>query len=545
MKRKLFWCFRLAILLAIIGCVYICVIVSKDTLTQTQGEGRESDGYYKVTEFTYEQITNSDAPQGVTDVYRFHIDDVGIGTASIVFHTGHQFVQAFADGELIYGKEGSYTIGKSPGSFWNVIPIVDGDDEREIEVYLSPVYWSNIGYEPTFYVGARTTIYTSIVKSELFTIILSMMTAVLGLIFIIYAFYMGIGLKRNRQLSLLGIFAVLIGIWKLTDLSTFDMIFTDNRLLSVLPSMIVMFFLIPFVWFIKGRFHHSRAKVWYVVCGMSLCAIVCSVVLQLLNIADIRETLYIHHFIIALSTVIVIFLMAREIKTYGFTTENKTTLLCLSCCIAGTLLDLGVYYLSSGAHVYGFGMIGFLIYVVILGMMSFKETGDLLRQGMQAGEYKEMAYRDQLTNVYNRTAFAAHTTAETFCREDTALFMMDLNELKKCNDVYGHGNGDLYLMESSKIITDIFGETCYRMGGDEFCAILHDKTDEECDLLIKELQLHVRAWNRKHDGGFQMGIACGYKRYDPEKDFDLGDTLRRADRVMYRCKFQMKHTQAG
>lgn len=37
-----------------------------------------------------------------------------------------------------------------------------------------------------------------------------------------------------------------------------------------------------------------------------------------------------------------------------------------------------------------------------------------------------------------------------------------------------------------------------------------------------------------------LNIACGYELYAPDEDYDIGDTLRRADKIMYNEKFEMK-----
>ena len=52
--------------------------------------------------------------------------------------------------------------------------------------------------------------------------------------------------------------------------------------------------------------------------------------------------------------------------------------------------------------------------------------------------------------------------------------MFDLNDLKKCNDTYGHDYGDQYIMMASEILKKLFAldGKCYRIGGDEFCALV-------------------------------------------------------------------------
>ena len=157
-----------------------------------------------------------------------------------------------------------------------------------------------------------------------------------------------------------------------------------------------------------------------------------------------------------------------------------------------------------------------------------------------------MAYHDQLTGVYNRTAYAAHTTAEDFEKDQCIVVMMDLNNLKKCNDTRGHEEGDAYIKASVELILQTLGTlgNCYRMGGDEFCVLIHGGTPKACSDQIRKLWEKTEQFNKENPEAFPVHIAAGFVSYDKDKDYDFADTLRRADRLMYEKKFAMKHQQA-
>ena len=125
--------------------------------------------------------------------------------------------------------------------------------------------------------------------------------------------------------------------------------------------------------------------------------------------------------------------------------------------------------------------------------------------------------------------------------------MFYLNKLKKCNDTLGHEKGDRYIRCSADLIQQVFGDIgkCYRMGGDEFCVLLKGVPQEECAKRVQRLKNRVDESNRENPDEFPIQIACGYKIYDSKLDFDLGDTLRRADKMMYHEKFVMKQQASG
>ena len=92
---------------------------------------------------------------------------------------------------------------------------------------------------------------------------------------------------------------------------------------------------------------------------------------------------------------------------------------------------------------------------------------------------------------------------------------------------------------------DCFGEhgRCYRLGGDEFGAILLDDDLNSTARKAGKMAERVRKFNQQsHD--IHMGIACGYAVFDPQEDADIHATIRRADRMMYEEKFRMKQQQA-
>ena len=205
-------------------------------------------------------------------------------------------------------------------------------------------------------------------------------------------------------------------------------------------------------------------------------------------------------------------------------------------------VDIVVYYVSNGTSMMVLGMVGFLTYIIVLGVRSVKETRRLMAIGIQARKYEEMAYHDQLTGILNRTAYAEYIEQKDFSPENSIVVMFDLNNLKKCNDTLGHEKGDRYIRCSAELIEKVFGDIgkCYRMGGDEFCVLLKGVSLEECGKRVQRLKVEVDRCNQSNPKEYPIQIACGYKLYDSEVDYDLGDTLRRADKMMYHEKFAMK-----
>ena len=166
--------------------------------------------------------------------------------------------------------------------------------------------------------------------------------------------------------------------------------------------------------------------------------------------------------------------------------------------------------------------------------------------------YRRLAFVDELTGVYNRTAFKQDLnnclTSETGENKilPTVLFMFDLNDLKKCNDNFGHEYGDRYIrMISDGIRKSFEGDgKLYRIGGDEFCVIMPFTDEAAIEDKLRLIDEYV-AEKRKEDFVVLVSVAAGYAVYDPALDTTLEDTMRRADDMMYQNKQEQKRAVCG
>lgn len=157
-----------------------------------------------------------------------------------------------------------------------------------------------------------------------------------------------------------------------------------------------------------------------------------------------------------------------------------------------------------------------------------------------------LAYRDSMTGLRNTTSYKAWLDDLDIGTEggvsDFAVVILDLNYLKETNDKYGHDLGNKLIVAAAQIISDAFKRSpVFRIGGDEFLAVLQDRDLAESATLIKAMQ--ERCSTEYVDVGEEkipISIACGVARYDPEKDNSFMDVFNRADDAMYQNKREMK-----
>ncbi len=519
--------------------LYISAVCGNEVM-----EKREKGGYRCLTEYETERVTDENAPAGIRNEYVIRITEMPPEGASLVFYTLHQKVEISVDGELVYRlcPSALNPFGKTPGSNWNWIPVYRSDIGKEIKVTLIPAYENTVDIVPEFYFGSRIDIWGKLLMRSTVPFLLSAVAMMIGIGFIVFTLYNYQKKDVDKSLLLLGIFSLVIGLWKLSDMEAMVLVFPFSLSLAYMPFVMLLLAVVPFVLYVRELFSTRDSKIWDIPCVASLAVILLSVVMQMFGIADLRQVVWMNHTVMISLIVIMISMLVYELRKVGWNSRIKVLVVCLAFCMVGYIIDVAIYYLSNGASMMVLGMLGFLIYIVVLGIRSVQDMRKLISIGMQARHYEQMAYHDQLTGLYNRTAYAADTGAEDFEPEQYIVVMFDLNDLKKCNDTHGHEKGDRYIVTSAKKIQETFGELgkCYRMGGDEFCVLLKGVTISDCKKQVQRLKDSVEKINRKEPEEFPIRIACGYELYDKRIDYDLGDTLRRADKMMYHEKFMMK-----
>jgi diguanylate cyclase (GGDEF)-like protein len=101
---------------------------------------------------------------------------------------------------------------------------------------------------------------------------------------------------------------------------------------------------------------------------------------------------------------------------------------------------------------------------------------ELARSHFRRSEaYRELAFRDPLTDLANRRAFEDELVSVTSTQDGAAaVLMIDVDEFKAVNDERGHHEGDQLLRAIAHAITATVrpGDVAARVGGDEFAVLL-------------------------------------------------------------------------
>lgn len=158
----------------------------------------------------------------------------------------------------------------------------------------------------------------------------------------------------------------------------------------------------------------------------------------------------------------------------------------------------------------------------------------------------QLAYKDSLTKVRNKAAYLKQknllnrtilTCTARFC-----IIMVDLNNLKKINDTYGHKHGDQYLLQGAELVCSVCEDLpVFRIGGDEFVVVLEGEAYDRRDAIINRLReaFHRQAARTDLQPWERCSAAIGAAVF-MEDDHTVDAVFKRADSRMYANKRAMK-----
>ncbi len=170
---------------------------------------------------------------------------------------------------------------------------------------------------------------------------------------------------------------------------------------------------------------------------------------------------------------------------------------------------------------------------------------DITQQYRQTHKLKNMAIKDPLTGLYNRTLLKeiVQTKIEEAKRErcDLLVALIDIDYFKKINDLYGHDVGDSVLKELASMIKKEFrrSDPVFRIGGEEFMVVFLTKSKERILELLEDLRKRVEN-NRFDHLDRKITISIGVAQYRQGDSFET--LYKKSDIALYRSKEKGRNT---
>ena len=166
-------------------------------------------------------------------------------------------------------------------------------------------------------------------------------------------------------------------------------------------------------------------------------------------------------------------------------------------------------------------------------------------------EIQELVITDKLTGLYNRqyltTVLEDELNRSQRGKSPLTVMMIDVDDFKKINDLYGHTYGDRILSCLGRVLRDAVrkSDRPFRYGGEEFFLVLPD-TDLSVSWIVAERIRKAfekeRFTVKPKDGSqktFSLTLSIGIAGY--VQGLNAGALIKRADEAMYQAKSEGKN----
>ncbi len=474
-------------------------------------------------------------------IYRLHVP-VGEKGRTLEFLSSHQQVKVYADDRLIYEVDVDPSIfGKTPGTQVNYVRLADND--RVIRVECTPIYSTMIADNISFRLSYGLKDMRNVLTTSLLIVLVCFCCLLSGVFCIFLYLVLGRGNKRFTMLCYFGMFVTLMGTWLINETKFMSALITNRGAASLVSYLSIGLIPVPFVLFHR-RFLNLKPMLFEKgIYAYSVVVLVVRLFLHMTGIMDFRVT---NNFGLAALILSVLYvLIGTIIHTYQHGLDQAAAL-CIFAILA-FILTLGnnlISFMAGRMQTDFAGRTVLLVYVLYMIVISCKDVYKQLQENERMNFYKKLAVTDIMTGFRNRAAYEGwEKSIQDY--EDIMYVLLDLNDLKQCNDNFGHNAGDVYIKDAAQIIKEVFGGIgeCYRIGGDEFCVTIIQSSQVDVEEYVAQLREKEAEYNR-NSTTVQIHMALGYSAYRPY-DEDFGRTRKRADQEMYKNKAKLKEIYGG
>ncbi|MFL0198743.1 MASE3 domain-containing protein [Clostridium sp. WILCCON 0269] len=191
----------------------------------------------------------------------------------------------------------------------------------------------------------------------------------------------------------------------------------------------------------------------------------------------------------------------------------------------------------------------YLIYKAVIITCITRPYQTIFRQLTdKENELTKIAMIDEMTELYNRRAgmdILDKMMKKTSQNGDNlTICFIDVDNLKKINDTYGHIEGDNLILTVAKLLSCNVRESDYvcRVGGDEFLIIFPHTTINQAKLIINRIRSNMENYNASSSHNYKVDFSYGFAEYNNLKKVNIDLLIEIADNNMYQNKMQKRRS---
>ncbi len=461
---------------------------------------------------------------------------------NLLFYCDMMGIDVFVNDKKIYTVNRSEISGCVLVRSMVVVDLINVCIGDTVSIDIYNIRGDSLEYElPTIKAGTENSIKNSIFLEESITIFSFILSIAVLITFITYIFYASKTRKTmEKRFVSFGLFILVSTIW----------LFFDSNLANTLPLNIettslislYLFKLLPLglLFFVLRSFKSDRViliRIMIILCYINIAT---GTLLSFLRVIPLNNLVFIDQTLFGLSVMATLFYVNVYARKYRNEPQQKITFIAFFVLLAFYISSLVCYYIYESKiyhDIMSIAIVIFYVFIFLIVIYFSRVDSKLKKKVAEEREYyRLMSYKDELTGLNNIRAYEEDLKSfETQKTENTILVVIDINDVKRINDTYGHGAGNVLITQCAQCITKTFSKygRCYRIRGNEFALII-DYPSFDIEKRLSYFNELIKASNG--DRIYKLSVAVGYAKYKDNEGKMLEDLRFQADLDMYKDK---------
>lgn len=455
---------------------------------------------------------------------------------TIAIRSSMENVRIYIGGELrtVYDTENTRPFGKNSASRYVFCETSGEDAGQEVRIELQCFTKKYSGVVNAVYCGDKSDIWAYMFHCYFMVTLIACTMLFAGLVVLIISLVLDIIYKTRFDLEYLGWCMLLGAVWMLGESKLRQLFVSNASILSNMCFFVVMLCPVPIMFYIDSVQQGRYRKVYHVAECITCVNFVLCTALQLLNIADFISTMFLSHLVIA-GTFLTIFITICRDLIKGTAKHYKLPLIGLVAAMIAVMLEVTAVY-----RVVSLSGIFIATGLVVLLVVTLIQTMDRIRELELARQREARESLDYLTGLPMRHK-GEKLILEKMQEHDGCLGFVDMDNLKKINDVYGHKAGDRALRLVGAMLTECMENAVVcRLGGDEFLFYLPEASEAEMSMRIRKLFDSFGAAKNVTAETSPASLSCGLCMCRQGGNFE--EYYIKADKALYYVKQNGKNS---
>lgn len=353
---------------------------------------------------------HADVPAGTETEIRRVLPELEEEGTAVCFHSQFQSVEVWAGDHLLYRYDSAATrpFGKATPPHWNLVRIPREHSGDELSIRLQSPYRGFSGSLSPVWMGDSLRLAAYLVRYYLPPFLVCGVILAFGAALIVSSFFLRRLLADVCTLRCLGVFVVLASLWMMSEVEFPDILWNSAFVASLARYLLVMSCPVAYLLYLSHRFPPKYRPWLERLCGLMAINFFALCILQLLDIADFPETVWITHLWMMLMIGVVFFMILKRFR------EEKPVSLCLVFECAGfvilsvtILAEVVLYYQAEYMRSGNYLRHGMFVYIFCLSTAFFLDVygkqmeADRIGRELQESRLRLMVSQIQPHFVYN------------------------------------------------------------------------------------------------------------------------------------------------